>query len=311
MADNHLDLDGEFVEKVWIGVGKKYDDKIPLFVLLEKGRQTDIPEKFFKTAKLPSPDLSVQGFLAFKLPRVSSEIISTKAKLWFSHAHPSANYKHVLFARSLPSQESVEQLGCVVGQAWLDGTKSVVDHQYNDGRDNLPLWTVAFWKEIIKLDEMQHIWAKSLTWLEHEAEWGPAQQETRSIQNLLELLPWNTKLKYCRGETTTFHLSRFLGIRWLSDDNINMMAKELQDELQGHIDIRIANLSLAGAICDIKKNLGLPPLAPQKWQKSLLGQFEHLTKTGGLQKLYFPIHINSNHWIAAEIDFQTKTITFG
>jgi hypothetical protein len=52
----------------------------------------------------------VQGFLAFELPRVSSEIISTKAKLWFSRAQPSTDYKNMLLARSIPSQDFVEQL---------------------------------------------------------------------------------------------------------------------------------------------------------------------------------------------------------
>lgn len=105
--------------------------------------------------------------------------------------------------------------------------------------------------------------------------------------------------------TTTYHLTRFLGTRWLSDDNINMMVEELQDELGGRLDISVADLNFTAALQDIKAKFALPL---EKRKKTLLGQYELRIKSGTLQKLYFPLYVNENHWVAVEIDF---TFSFG
>jgi len=73
------EIDGKFVAGDWIGVSKQYDiNKIPSFVVLEKGQQTAVPNSFLQEAHLPRSDIPVKEFVAWALLRFSSETISTK-----------------------------------------------------------------------------------------------------------------------------------------------------------------------------------------------------------------------------------------
>ena len=81
MAED-LDDETKFVAHDWIGVGKTYDPtKIPYFVIIEKRSETAVPVDFLQEAHLPNLNSFVNEFVAWTLPRISSEIISTKVQL--------------------------------------------------------------------------------------------------------------------------------------------------------------------------------------------------------------------------------------
>ena len=255
------DVETKFVACDWIGVGKSYNpSKIPFFVILEQGRQTAIPDSFLYEAHLPNPNISVKEFVAWPLPCISLEIISTKVQLWFSKKAPSDNMD-ALLSRPVPPRDFVEQLDNALGQQWLNGAKSVTDQRFNDGMDPLPLWVITFWKEALKLNRMQATWRQSLTWLEEQSKkritGAPTTSGKAEDIRVQFSLQWNTSLKYCRKTTTTYQLTRFLGTQWLSDDNINMMVEELQNELVGNVTgfsgvrVRVGN--------------SVPPKNPYPW----------------------------------------------
>jgi hypothetical protein len=120
------DIDEPFVEKEWIGRGRKYDwAKLPAFVTNARREIMAIPQKFHHT--LPNPNLSVIEVLSSELPHVSAELISSKTNTWFSTNEPNINYD-ILISRSVPLAEFIDKLDAASGQAWFDGAKSVVDH---------------------------------------------------------------------------------------------------------------------------------------------------------------------------------------
>jgi len=163
-----VDDDELFEEKEWIGRGKKYDWAVlPGYVTSAKNSSLEIPDFFARQAPLPQETLSISNFLSFKLPRLSSEIISTKTSAWFSTDSPTTN-TNVLLSRPVPAPEFIKNLETVYSQAWLDGAKSVVDQRFNDGADRLPLWSISFWKEVIWCHEAQALWKTSMLWLERE-----------------------------------------------------------------------------------------------------------------------------------------------
>jgi hypothetical protein len=94
----------------------------------------EIPLDFLQNAKLPEPGLSVNKFIALKLPQILSEIIANKVMRWFSKNSPSILDTQIL-QRPIPSPAFIIQLEQAVGQAWLDGAKSVIDWRINDGAD--------------------------------------------------------------------------------------------------------------------------------------------------------------------------------
>jgi hypothetical protein len=70
------DVNEPFVEKEWIGQGRKYDlAKLPAFVTDARREIMAIPQIFYQSSGLPNPNLSVTKFLSTKLPHVSAELI--------------------------------------------------------------------------------------------------------------------------------------------------------------------------------------------------------------------------------------------
>ena len=88
----------------------------------------------------PSSDLPVTKLLEFTLPKTSNGITGAKTKAWFSSEAPVTDTE-CLQTRPIPQEKILDQLLKDFGQAWFDGTKSVVDPRFNDGCDRLPLWT--------------------------------------------------------------------------------------------------------------------------------------------------------------------------
>jgi hypothetical protein len=93
-----LDDGVPFIENDWIGQGKEYT-KVPAFVRWKKDSYTEIPLDFLRHANFPEPELSVNKFVALKLPRISSEIISNKAARWFTNNSPSTLDPQILLRR--------------------------------------------------------------------------------------------------------------------------------------------------------------------------------------------------------------------
>jgi len=304
-----MNLEAKFVERDWIGVGKKYES-IPPFVELQARACFAIPETSSTT--LPATTLPVSEFISCTLPSVFPEAISTKVQMWFSQEPPSIAHE-VFLLRPIPPQEFVTRLSEAVGQAWLDGAQSVIDHRFND---RLPLWAITYWKKAFKVQAVQSLWKRSVTWLEQEdkrqREKGAALDDLLAVRELLRTsVGWDSGMPHLNGMASTGNLSRFLGVRWLSDDNVNMMIEELVLDLQGQKErshILLLSLNFPVTIGNIVPKLAQPPAAREK---SFLGQIERQVSDGSLEKLYFPLHITKNHWIAGEINFKEKTFAFG
>lgn len=135
-----------FKESEWIGANKEYHN-VPTHVSDAKSNRLSVPQSY--EGSFPSPDLPVIDFLALRLPRVSSGIITTKLQLWFSTSEPTTN-PDCLFTRAIPSPQFLKRLEEAFGQAWFDGAKSIVDPRFNKSRDRLPLWTLGFWPGFVQ-----------------------------------------------------------------------------------------------------------------------------------------------------------------
>lgn len=303
-----VDDDELFEEKVWIGRGKKYDwANLPGSVTSAKNASLEVPGDFLHRAHLPPSNLSVANFLSFKLPRLSSEIISSKTSTWFSPDEPATD-NDILILRPVPLPEFIHSLDTNYGQAWLDGAKSVVDQRFNDGADRLPLWTISFWKEVAQCHKIQALWKASEVWLDREGNKSKGETPPELIQQVRQLLgsvAWNSKMSYCKGNTTTLHLAKLLGTVWLSDEHINMMIEELLVELSHNpkSKTQVADLSFALEISKIHEK------APES--QRYLGNFVKQVQEQHLEKLYFPLHVNCSHWIAGMVDFKRRTFSFG
>ena len=313
-----LDDDVPFTESDWIGQGKNYAN-VPAFVHWKKDNEMEIPQNFLQNARLPEAKLSVKEFVTLKLPQISSEIISNKVTGWFSEDPPSTSNMQTL-QRSIPSPTFITQLEEAVGQAWLDGAKSVIDWRVSDGADRLPLWIITFWREAERISGIQSMWKQSIKWLPCKEGWKrngkvtvPSDPMRNHAHGLLGSLQWNGRMDYCNKMTLTSQLSRFLGTFWLSDDHINMMVEEILIDMHTERPedmkyVQVASPSFAQELRNAENKVALPL---RDRCKTLLYKYELRVKEDGLRKLYFPIHVSENHWIVGIINFQKKSIAFG
>ncbi|KAJ6582431.1 hypothetical protein B0H10DRAFT_2198477, partial [Mycena sp. CBHHK59/15] len=92
-------------------------------------------------------------------------------------------------------------------------------------------------------------------------------------------------------------LALILSHAWLSDDHIDMMMADLSARVE-------ADPELAAKDRANKKTY-------KREDTHLLARYEEHIKRTGVAQLYFPLHINNNHWIAGLVDFKQGLIGTG
>lgn len=137
----------------WIGIGKVYphEDVSPEVQYGRKQIYT-IPDD--AQTCLPHVSMPITLFSTLILPSLSSAFITTNPDIWFSHRESTAEID-LLMQRPIPSKDFITSLDRSFGQAWFNGAKSVVDHRFNDGRDRYPLWVLRFWREMLRIVQVQ------------------------------------------------------------------------------------------------------------------------------------------------------------
>lgn len=172
---------------------------------------------------------------------------------------------------------------------------------------------------LLDMKKAQREWSQAMKWLDGEAARGRRdgnrliEETVEEVQEQIKVLPYDQKMKYLRGHTSTGHLARFLGKRWLTDDHLNIMMHVLSDlnKRSKSVSARsslIAPLAFSNEILlvDSKMKLG-----QEKWEKTTLHRYETQIKQEKIELLLFTVHINENHWIAGQVDFVHKTVSYG
>lgn len=298
-----------FTRADWIGTGKTFTFDLPQHVLAEKQRQLNLPESY--STHFPPPTVPVAQFIELKLPIQSTEIIMTSTALWFSK-EPARDNIQIIFNRPIPSAEFLTNLDGALGQEWLDGAQSIVDCRYNDGRERFPLWTMSLWKKMGDLVKQQSLWKRGFHWLHVEK--TKSKHENMSYQismaeEALASLGWNVALHYQRGAVSSSILSSFLSTAWLNDEHINMMLEELATTL-AKIPILASQTIIAPLAFTVEINATAKNKSYTKQNAGLLYKYQQRI-AAGIRRIYFPINVNGNHWIAGIVDIENRFVGYG
>lgn len=293
----------------WISRGKKYPIKnTPKQISRAKRDLLIIPSSHRQ--HIPAIDLPINSFLKLQLPQPSSQIILIKPKFWFSNNRPTTNVE-CLMTRPIPSEDFLKKLEEQLGQSWFDGMESITDPRYNDGKDRFPFWIISFWKELSNVTKKQLGWKKSKAWLDEQAkDTDPVLGESlAAAADLFNTLGWDTELPYLRGIPTTFTLSLILTWEWLTDDHIDIMMEDLAYRVS--LDPELAEKVIVAPLAFSEAIKKSPKGGYTKEKTPLLYLYEKKIREGKIEKLYYPMHIHGNHWIAGVIDFKRKVFGFG
>jgi hypothetical protein len=283
------DLDQPFEPADWIGVGKVYRD-VPKHVATACKAARGLPTSVIR--QLPMPDMAVTEFLDFPLQTILDDDapFPKRSSLWFSPDPPNCGEDTVRFIASIPPLDFVRQLENDFSQAWLNGTCSIVDH--TDPSRRLPLWTPAFFREVITLHAAKEQWKESRSWL------------PQAEEHLLDFVSWNSVWSPGAPDGQ-LDWTRLVSNEWLSGGII--------DEMMRDINTRISEDPMLASTTFVA------PLVFQYYvtQFALHGTerryFDQILAevAAGKTTMLFPIHYNRNHWMAFVINFGMRTLGFG
>ncbi|KAJ7101505.1 hypothetical protein B0H15DRAFT_769608 [Mycena belliarum] len=312
MAPEVVDLsadDALFDPAAWIGKHKEFPrTNLHSEVHTALGNVLKLPSAH--TSVLPGPNLPITKFLKLSLPKKTSALLFSGTGTWFSADTPTTSTE-CLLARSIPPREVIEDLMKEAGQAWLDGAKSIVDPRFNDGRERFPIWALTLWSELLKVVDDQRRWQHSCEWIESELGRHDLDAVDRdaltNAKSIMDSLGWNTKI---HGRWTILDLATVLSNAWLSDDHIDMMMIDLSARVAADpalaAKLIVAPLAFSQAI----KNAAQKKKYTRE-DTPLLARYEQHIKKTHLTQLYFPMHVNANHWIVGFMDFEQGLIGTG
>ncbi|KAJ7602215.1 hypothetical protein DFH06DRAFT_1153024 [Mycena polygramma] len=286
-SDIDLSSDNVFDPGQWIGTGKLFAD-VPFYVSNACRTVREIPSTF--ASKLPSPHMTVSEFLTVRLPQIwgDSTKFSRRTSDWFSTDAPNCE-ADVVLSTVIPPLSFVRDLEQGISQAWLNGTKSLVHP--TDKNIRLPLWSVTFFRKIIDLEDGHQKWAQSLGWLPQDEHY------------LLDQVEWNSTHPGAPDGQSDW--TRLIDDEWLSGGNIDGMMHHLQTRLSEHPVLESSTI-----VALLRFQNSITKFATQGIREKFMRRYVDAIK-GGKSKVYFPMHVNNNHWIVFTIDFANKTFGYG
>ncbi|KAJ8085471.1 hypothetical protein PM082_004287 [Marasmius tenuissimus] len=300
-----LDSSQQFEPSRWIGRGVKWSDDLPPEVLDARNALLEVPPEHSNS--LPSSSCSVMQLLEAELPEQSPKLHLSKPISWFKTDRPFTPVDR-LANRPLPSEKFLREVVKHVGQAMLDGNQSISDPDYNDGQDCFPIHSLSFMIEATQMAKGRQRWMRGEKWLVAK-ETVVKDEKTRAVigeaKRRLATISWNSKLSFAVQPVTTLDLSDFLSTTWLKDDHIDMMPEVLRDRLvkDGFSDIIIAPMSFSWTITAAAHE--------NDFSKKGLVRYATKIRTENIRRLYFPLNVNGNHWVAGCVDFENNSIVYG
>ncbi|KAF6746596.1 hypothetical protein DFP72DRAFT_1076277 [Ephemerocybe angulata] len=301
---SELDPDKVFNEKEWIEVKATYPEVAPIYLSDARAKTLAIPEHLEE--RFLTGNEAVEDLRQYSTAPQSGELLYTPIPTWFSKDPPTVTDADIFFSKSIPSPDHVKS-GAV------------------NTTEGFPVWAISVWKVLLGIKGAQREWNRALKWLESGEKRAlrvgnmDLLEKVKEVRALAMKLPYEKKTMYLRGSATTKHLVHFLGTQLLTDDHINIMMHVLAEEVVPKGDsqsgedradrkVLVAPLHFSNEVYRLKNKLKLPEA---QWKRTLLSRYANRVNEEGVDALYFPIHINRNHWIAGEIDFKRNTISYG
>ncbi|KAJ7219936.1 hypothetical protein GGX14DRAFT_559755 [Mycena pura] len=148
-----------------------------------------LPNSILST--LPSRSLPIPQLLGWDLPPHTNAVIDgdLQPSQYFSSVEPCHDVEDILLAVAVPPRRLVNNLNAAVGQAILEGHKSIFAPA--NPQMNLPFRALTYWTYLLDASEAQKIWRDVMRWVENTHD--SVMQLT--VHGILATLPWHGQLK--------------------------------------------------------------------------------------------------------------------
>lgn len=274
---------------------------------------TRVPDRFQNIE--PAKDLHILSFLEIKLPKEAKCCSPRVVETCFTNETPEEDEKlQILETLAIPSGNWLDAMEQAIYDEWIKGKKSII-YPRSEGL-RLPLWVLRFWRNINRAVSKQREWAVAVGWLNSLIKNRTTNKNSeRAAQVLatLEHLVWTQYWHAIGGGVSVTGLASLLAKNsWLTTDHINAAIYHVYSRLNLRSELASSNLvaplSFSDAVMSYstssEKNT-IPTMHPY------LQSYTNVFRSKKRARIYFPVNINNNHWIAVCVDFENRTVSYG
>jgi hypothetical protein len=158
-------------------------------------------------------------------------------------------------------------------------------------------------------------WAKCERWLAvtqdpklHNADMTRAFEGARAF---LPGLGWNAPVSALDRRLTTFEFTNLLGTEWMSGSLMQMMVDHITMRVRADPQLMSSTIVGGPGLAEAINNAVLNKKSYTRMMTPLLCRYEQHIKDTNIEHLYFPAHVNTNHWITVYVNFHKRLFLYG
>ncbi|KAH9938777.1 uncharacterized protein BXZ73DRAFT_76289 [Epithele typhae] len=263
-------------------------------------------------AHVPGPDLPVQLFKQFILPKISASRVTAKVEVWFSPDPPNQPLKRLL-QRDIPADVIRADLNQAAEKQLRDGRRSIL-LPGAQLEERYPPAALDLWRHLATAQDAKLRWEKTTKWLTDLAadrSLDPSVcTEAKTICATIVDLPWKGKMTVSGVRTWSLMLTRLLAMEPLCDDIIDMMMATLNQRAQARRGSKPPFIGTLAVMNEIVKFGNRQGDTYNMRNFRVLHRISDNVSSDPSLHLYFPSLVRKNHWIAFHVDFESGKIEY-
>ena len=273
---------------------------------------TKIPPKI-RSKIIPNQDLTVLDIQKIPLP----ELAITKSPLppiqiFLSHLTPNMTDITEIILLPTPSEALIKNLlKCPeIGQS----QSFVCEHLQGRMGLRVPLWTVGYWLEVLKIHSIKLLWVsaqRNLDLLQKEHLLTDNIMDLiKQVSSALSKLSWKNKIKGFPVDLPPEYLASYLTRKWLTDEHENQMLHLLQEELtlrNPESSTDITYTYFFQILSQLHRDGTYDTDKGADWVRRKGVEFS----TGVYDILATIVNLNDNHWVPIVVDFKASKFLYG
>ena len=301
-----------FNAQEWIGLGKIWNDPMPVQVHQARSAARRIPDGIVSVL-IPDKSVSVQELLVQSV-RCNSSADGAKYNTDLPNTLTgdphSAEFRHLLSQYRytlLASLNNLPSLRQQFNSAWLSGAQSI--HLPNDPLVCFPLWIEHLLSELDSYSRKEKAWTKASDWLQSTVGHSPDESITGLAGDCFKSwnhVPWDGVVPGLGRAVvlSTKDLAKFLSNEWLNDDMINAGISWISHHVSSNRRIRILNVFFVDALRNLHST-------QNSYDSRRHQPLDRLITNNQIDMVYAPLHVHGNHWTLLRIDLEARQYAYG
>lgn len=309
IANKQVRLTMAWKDEEWIGQGRIYATFESTTTVVEQQKLLfSVPPRFDNVRA--RTDLSVMSLMG-RLESVTQggTAAEVSGRHLFSLEEPNTGLDNLFVSCIVPPSTVIQEMSRSFGQLWFDGkAKSIKDWTKEDVRYPLPALTI--YREFDRALETRSLWVQARAWMTRGRQALTCEASNDLAKQLMFAFPWDANLSALGADASVTELFKMLGDVWLTDSHIDMLMQTLTDRLEHNAEAS----GIVIAPCAFQMYLQLAFAAHNNGSGRafpVLERYRQWIESGKKAVMYFPGHVNGNHWVAWKISKGCATFGHG